>query len=558
MTNSQNRMEEFRDLIEREWAGQLDDAGRARLDELCAQDPDLADELREERRLSALLARHGPNHAPGDLKASILNRLDEASAGQSRSDWRELLSAPVLRWGMGLAVVALIAFEVNLFLNQNNQVNEVFEHTESTSRDLALITTPEPTAEPAMQAEPERQEAPPATTEIDGLSPRERRRAGAEIEPTRTPAAGEELLDPSRETEDESTVEEGAVELARVQRRRPTAVNGITQPETLTPTATPVEPAATVQPTASPTAEPELVDSLDLVDSLNIADTLEMNPELAPSTQTAPPTPEASPVPTTTPLPAAATPTDLELASIETQPDDTGEPPPAEPIDGAGRSPAGYRTGVVVQSALPEQESILERPVESLPTAPPDAQRRMAMTVQLSSLPAVEKTTRKEPQLVYPDSIDMQDWRFGIRSDDRSRRTESKTETMPQPTVRDVEIAVAMTDGTILTPAEKIEGRPGHWRIQASMTPDQLEKFFRLLEEMKIGSAPASIPRRDGQASTLSQQTRGEAPEQPQRRPAQFYEVTSGEWLLRELKAPAQTPAVHQPIEVFIWVNETK
>jgi hypothetical protein len=79
--------EEFEQLLEAEWEGRLDAAGRQRLDALCAADPALAERLNDERRMSGLLASVGPNRPPGGLADRVFARLDgEAAADEALAE----------------------------------------------------------------------------------------------------------------------------------------------------------------------------------------------------------------------------------------------------------------------------------------------------------------------------------------------------------------------------------------------------------------------------------------------------------------------------------------
>jgi hypothetical protein len=108
--------EEFEQLLEAEWAGKLSEAQGRRLDALCAAHPELAEQLRKERQLNGLLAKHGPNHAPHALARAVLDRLDlETKESQKLATiniagvihkgteprprhWAEWW--PMLRWGL--------------------------------------------------------------------------------------------------------------------------------------------------------------------------------------------------------------------------------------------------------------------------------------------------------------------------------------------------------------------------------------------------------------------------------------------------------------------------
>ncbi|MCL5269409.1 MAG: hypothetical protein M1457_02390 [bacterium] len=112
---------EFDQLLEAELDGRLDEAGRERLAALCAADPALGERARQERRLAILLGGCGPNHAPPGLTRAVLARLETEAAPVRRPLWR----APVLRWGFGLAAMALVTVEAALLWRQGAEESAI-------------------------------------------------------------------------------------------------------------------------------------------------------------------------------------------------------------------------------------------------------------------------------------------------------------------------------------------------------------------------------------------------------------------------------------------------
>ncbi len=157
--------EEFEQLIQSEIDGRLDEAGRLRLRQLADSDPLLRGRLRQERRLTGLLARYGPNFAPAGLARAVFAKLDavmspflsrrmnigkalRASTGAGRP--RRFWEFPSLQWAFGVGICLLISMQVVLFVRQlqGDQSNLNLDsfapsgfHSVS-ERELAQATTP--------------------------------------------------------------------------------------------------------------------------------------------------------------------------------------------------------------------------------------------------------------------------------------------------------------------------------------------------------------------------------------------------------------------------------
>ena len=127
--------DEFENLLEAQWAGELDEAGRERLAQLCAGDPALAERLSRENRLTGLLSRCGPNPAPEGFAASVLGRLESEADPRPesvRTGGREASysfrgrwwQAPAFRWAQGLAVTATIVVMGVALIHQHRQLNQ--------------------------------------------------------------------------------------------------------------------------------------------------------------------------------------------------------------------------------------------------------------------------------------------------------------------------------------------------------------------------------------------------------------------------------------------------
>ncbi len=121
---------EFDELLEALWAGQLDADGRARLERLALEHPALAERLRQERALDALLRRHGPNRAPAGLAAAVLARIDAPLEGPAqvvvaappplpRMSW----TGRLWRYGLAAAVLILLVGQSALLMMQSRELN---------------------------------------------------------------------------------------------------------------------------------------------------------------------------------------------------------------------------------------------------------------------------------------------------------------------------------------------------------------------------------------------------------------------------------------------------
>lgn len=112
---------EFEQLMEALWAGRLDQTGRRRLGELCAADPTLASRLRQERNLSNLLSRCGPNHAPADLARNVLTRIEARNYVRLRTPWYAVwfgwLFLPAVRTAVAFTVIAAIGVEAGMLMH---------------------------------------------------------------------------------------------------------------------------------------------------------------------------------------------------------------------------------------------------------------------------------------------------------------------------------------------------------------------------------------------------------------------------------------------------------
>lgn len=149
----------FDELIEAMWAGDLNEAGLARLEALAAADPALARRLRHERDLSALMAGHGPNRAPAGLAQAVFARLDldaqpAAQPARARIVPRSIWFTPAFRWGLAAAALAVVFIHVKWLLNRDRlggdtiaQVRTVPLKTPSampSQNGLARFATPKP------------------------------------------------------------------------------------------------------------------------------------------------------------------------------------------------------------------------------------------------------------------------------------------------------------------------------------------------------------------------------------------------------------------------------
>jgi hypothetical protein len=117
--------ERFEQLLSDELDGELTSETRAELEAACRGD----DALRRERErlvgAVALLRQKGPARAPADFAGDVMRRLrtepsieaegDRAAIAGDKTErtnwWTALLAAPALRWGFGLAVVAIVAVQ---------------------------------------------------------------------------------------------------------------------------------------------------------------------------------------------------------------------------------------------------------------------------------------------------------------------------------------------------------------------------------------------------------------------------------------------------------------
>lgn len=96
-------------------SGRLDNAGRRRLDELCAARPDLADRYRKEQRLSGLLSRCGPNYAPPDLARCVMARLETRRTRPARP-WFAWVFQPAMRTALAAMVLVAVGVEAGLLI----------------------------------------------------------------------------------------------------------------------------------------------------------------------------------------------------------------------------------------------------------------------------------------------------------------------------------------------------------------------------------------------------------------------------------------------------------
>ncbi len=127
--------EEFEDLLEAQWAGQLNESGQERLAQLCVGDPALAERLIHENGLTGLLSRCGPNPAPEGLAASVLGRIEREAdlrPKSARTGGREASysfrgrwwQAPAMRWAQGLALTAMLVVLGAALFYQHRQLRQ--------------------------------------------------------------------------------------------------------------------------------------------------------------------------------------------------------------------------------------------------------------------------------------------------------------------------------------------------------------------------------------------------------------------------------------------------
>lgn len=116
----------FDELIEAMWAGELDEAGKARLEALAAADPALDAQLRRERAITATLAGRGPNRAPEGLAKAVFARLDldsqpaaKPKPARVRMIPRALWFTPAFRWSLAAATLLVVFLNVTWLLNRD-------------------------------------------------------------------------------------------------------------------------------------------------------------------------------------------------------------------------------------------------------------------------------------------------------------------------------------------------------------------------------------------------------------------------------------------------------
>lgn len=169
-----NEQNTFDELIEAMWAGELGEAGKARMEALAAGDPALGERLRRERGISAVLAGHGPNRAPEGLAKAVFARLDletkpaeKQQSERARVIPRSVWFMPAFRWGLAAAALVAIFAQVTWLLNRDRMGGGTIATLQTVplktpnamtpKGDLARYTPPKPTptqsATPTPQAE---------------------------------------------------------------------------------------------------------------------------------------------------------------------------------------------------------------------------------------------------------------------------------------------------------------------------------------------------------------------------------------------------------------------
>ena len=149
-------------LLEQAALGELDAAGRIRLQALCAADPDLAERLRQEQRLSGILRQCGQNRAPAGLARSVFAALDQSTEIKVKVPRRAWWANPLLGWGACAAALAFIV--IRPMLSDSTNISR-------TKADLRSLATSVNQREIASNfAQPEAEAAPPTAHfgETDG------------------------------------------------------------------------------------------------------------------------------------------------------------------------------------------------------------------------------------------------------------------------------------------------------------------------------------------------------------------------------------------------------
>jgi anti-sigma factor RsiW len=116
---------EFDQLLEDLWDGRLDEAGRRRLEDLCAADPRLAARYRQERNLTGLLKQCGPNHAPDDLVRAVMGRLETRVRIRPARPWYWWMMEPAFRTAFAAVVLVAFGVELGLLLANKNSSRQI-------------------------------------------------------------------------------------------------------------------------------------------------------------------------------------------------------------------------------------------------------------------------------------------------------------------------------------------------------------------------------------------------------------------------------------------------
>ncbi|MEN6624654.1 MAG: hypothetical protein ABFD69_00345 [Candidatus Sumerlaeia bacterium] len=239
-TNEQTPHEQFDELLEALWAGQLDRNGEAMLEALAAGDPELADRLRRERSLTQMLAAKGPNRAPEGLAAAVFARLDEQPEAQvvqvkPRKTRRPWFFSPQLRWGLAAAALVVVGIQGMWVIYREHPASPA-EQIERYSMlgaapDQAELTKSVSAApasdEPAQQVKQRRER----------VKPEERRIAAVKPQPTSTPKAAEQ--------------QEKVVAMGNMEEGAP-AIEGEAVKPSPAPTPEPPKPQAVTTPEPQP------------------------------------------------------------------------------------------------------------------------------------------------------------------------------------------------------------------------------------------------------------------------------------------------------------------
>jgi len=452
--------EDFDRYLEAEWAGELDAAGRARLDALCAADPALAERRRRESELTALLARQGPNHAPGGLARAVFARIDAEAAAGSRAaagGWRGWLRglaspwwrAPQLRWGMAFALVMVAVVEVAVIL-RGGRGEAPMVAMRSPETDAGADTAAAPGISASRQQElmelasqvrvntlHETPAGPPAAIQAEQTRP-------APAEPVDATAIAAAPAKPADEPT--ITAEEPAATLAAAETRQAEAPEADRVTVAASESASPAEP------------EPESIESVPAV-----------------------------PAPGEEPAPA----TERAVARADAAP---GEPEAAE-----SATPESALAFAAERSEEPARAPVAraDRAADARDADAPVAAEEPRMTIRIRLADAAPtETERAEPRDERWTNFLTQLPRDGAEA----LRTERRQGFAPRPTapasrrptarqqvrLDDLALGVAEAGGEIVAPPQAVRGRDGVWRVMARMTPQEMEDFQQWLRRRGI------------------------------------------------------------------------